>query len=220
MPVDIVKRTAGWSLLAQLLFATFAISSIFVPLSGNDLALREIAVLETVVQVVEFAWYTYAVYYASTIRTYTRYVDWFLSTPVMIFSFLAYYRYKNPNNSGVTLLNTLTDRTEVVLFLLFLNQLMLLLGFLVETCRIRKGPGLVSGTLVFIAEFYLLYYYYVRGTSGEAVALYFFSFVVWALYGVAATLGEVEKNVSYNVLDLFSKNFYGVFLFVVILLAR
>lgn len=221
MTTDIVKRTASWSLLAQLLFATFAIAGIFVPLSGRDVALREIAVLETVVQAVEFAWYTYAVYYTATIRTYTRYLDWFFSTPVMIFSFLVYYRYKHPSVVGdVTLLNTLTDGTWIVILLLLLNQSMLLFGYLVETCRLRKEVGLPAGTAVFIAQFYLLYYFYVRGGGAEAAALYFFTFAVWALYGVVATMEEVPKNVLYNVLDLFSKNFYGVFLFVVILLAR
>lgn len=41
---------------------------------------------------------------------------------------------------------------------------------------------------------------------------YWFMFVIWALYGVAATFSSLWKNVSYNILDVFAKNFYGVLL--------
>ena len=33
---------------------------------------------------------------------------------------------------------------------------------------------------------------------------------VWALYGVAAALPDAPKNISYNGLDLVSKNAFGV----------
>ena len=42
--------------------------------------------------------------------------------------------------------------------------------------------------------------------------LLYWAFVVfWSLYGVAYWLDEKEKNVMYNVLDLFSKCFVGIF---------
>ena len=34
---------------------------------------------------------------------------------------------------------------------------------------------------------------------------------LWALYGVAYWMDERRKNVAYNVLDLFSKCFVGIF---------
>ena len=42
-------------------------------------------------------------------------------------------------------------------------------------------------------------------------------FFVWSLYGVAALLGDKLKNISYNILDIFAKNFYGLFLYFFIL---
>jgi bacteriorhodopsin len=41
-------------------------------------------------------------------------------------------------------------------------------------------------------------------------------FVVWSLYGVAAVFDFTTKNISYNILDLFAKNFYGLFLYIII----
>jgi hypothetical protein len=36
--------------------------------------------------------------------------------------------------------------------------------------------------------------------------------VTWSLYGVFALMKYTLKNTGYNILDIFSKNFFGVFL--------
>jgi len=51
--------------------------------------------------------------------------------------------------------------------------------------------------------------------SGWKIYLYFFFF--WSLYGVAALLPYYIKNTFYNILDLFAKNFFGLFLSYIIL---
>jgi hypothetical protein len=40
-------------------------------------------------------------------------------------------------------------------------------------------------------------------------AFYIFA-VLWSLYGVAYLQDEETKNISYNILDLFSKGLFGV----------
>jgi hypothetical protein len=35
---------------------------------------------------------------------------------------------------------------------------------------------------------------------------------LWAFYGVAATFSPTWKNITYNLIDTLSKNFYGIFL--------
>ena len=35
---------------------------------------------------------------------------------------------------------------------------------------------------------------------------------VWALYGIASVMSYKVKNISYNILDLFAKNFFGLYL--------
>jgi uncharacterized RDD family membrane protein YckC len=42
-------------------------------------------------------------------------------------------------------------------------------------------------------------------------------FGLWLLYGVAAFFPYAIKNASYNILDLFAKNFFGIFLAILIL---
>jgi bacteriorhodopsin len=46
--------------------------------------------------------------------------------------------------------------------------------------------------------------------------VYAFMAGIWALYGVAALFQPVLKNAAYNVLDVISKNFYGIFLSILI----
>jgi bacteriorhodopsin len=43
---------------------------------------------------------------------------------------------------------------------------------------------------------------------------YFIS--IWFLYGIASFMNYNIKNVSFNILDLFSKNFFGIYLFYIV----
>ena len=48
---------------------------------------------------------------------------------------------------------------------------------------------------------------------------YWFVFILFYVYCVEfiALLGDKLKNISYNILDIFAKNFYGLFLYFFIL---
>jgi hypothetical protein len=88
---------------------------------------------------------------------------------------------------------------------------MLLFGYLGESKIINTLTGVVLGFIPFFIYFYLIYINYVRQTvTGWKLYLYFFFF--WSLYGVAALLPYYIKNTFYNILDLFAKNFFGLFL--------
>ena len=61
-------------------------------------------------------------------------------------------------------------------------------------------------------------------TSNKRVAqtflgekLYKFLVSVWSMYGIAAMMPANIKNVSYNLLDIVSKNFYGLYIYYKIL---
>ena len=56
--------------------------------------------------------------------------------------------------------------------------------------------------------------YVAKSTTGYYIFIYFFIF--WSLYGVAALLPYYTKNILFNFLDLFSKNFFGIFLVYII----
>jgi hypothetical protein len=91
---------------------------------------------------------------------------------------------------------------------------MLLIGYLAEMNIIPTLTGIVVGFIPFLMYFYEIYRKYVRG-DGSPLFLYFFVF--WSLYGVVAGLPYYLKNSFYNILDLFSKNFFGLFISYLIL---
>ena len=47
-------------------------------------------------------------------------------------------------------------------------------------------------------------------------AVFYWFVFFWALYGVFAVMSYTVKNTGYNILDIFAKNFFGLFLAYVI----
>jgi hypothetical protein len=126
--------------------------------------------------------------------------------------YLYYERTKDPES-----FYTIVEKNTPTLVPIFiLNTLMLLFGYLSEMGRLSVKIGTGLGFLPFFAMFYLIYENYAKFTVvGQTTFVYFMS--VWGLYGVAALLSYNYKNAFYNILDLFSKNFFGIFLAGVIL---
>lgn len=48
--------------------------------------------------------------------------------------------------------------------------------------------------------------------SKESTNVYLIMLVIWAIYGLGPFLSVVNKNNLFNILDLFSKNFFGIYL--------
>ena len=48
--------------------------------------------------------------------------------------------------------------------------------------------------------------------SEQGLILFWYFVSVWSLYGVAALFPYNLKNIFYNILDLFAKNFFGLYL--------
>jgi hypothetical protein len=95
--------------------------------------------------------------------------------------------------------------------ILTLNWAMLLFGYLSEIKLIPTTTGVFLGFIPFLTYYYMIYSKYAKfSNDGINIFLYFFFF--WFLYGVAALFPYNIKNTCYNILDLFAKNFFGIFL--------
>lgn len=92
---------------------------------------------------------------------------------------------------------------------------MLLFGYLGEINVINLYISNFVGFIFFGLSFYVIYdkYAYTDNTTEINQILFNLLIVIWALYGVAALFPTLYKNVGYNILDLFSKNFYGLFIY-------
>lgn len=137
-----------------------------------------------------------------------RYVDWSITTPLMLFVILMAFSFNIKGESKVNLSH--------FGYILILNYAMLASGYIGE---INKKINVLMNTFgfgFFIALFYFMYDKYIRpnfGKSGHKVnlMLYLAYLIAWSLYGVVYYLEDYSKNMSYNILDLFSKCFVGIF---------
>lgn len=131
-----------------------------------------------------------------------RYVDWSITTPIMLLVLILAFCY----NTGQSVY------LQTFLIILILNYGMLLCGFLGENEIVDKKKANLMGFMFFIALYGFIYVTYIKGFNIFDNNILFGSFVVlWAFYGLAYWMQERQKNVTYNVLDLFSKCFVGIF---------
>ena len=89
---------------------------------------------------------------------------------------------------------------------------MLLFGYLGEKGIINKKVSIPLGFLFFANAFNLIYKNYaIKSTTGKKI--FKILLPVWAMYGVAACFNETNKNNTFNILDIFSKNFFSLFIY-------
>jgi bacteriorhodopsin len=134
-----------------------------------------------------------------------RYMDWVVTTPMLLLALLLFTTYLNKDELHL----------GRYLIVVFLNFGMLLFGYLGETDRINRIVSLTIGSLFFIGLILFIWFHYIHGKKILIQKIVFFAFtVVWTLYGVAFTFDEKTKNITYNFLDIISKVFFGLFMWV------
>jgi bacteriorhodopsin len=216
--MDLVAISGVGSIFVQLVTGIIEASGLFLDVKPADEIVKGILAMELTVQVIEFMFYSYLVYMILTKHvdnniTSHRYIDWAISTPVMLISFVLFFKYRRDPTRKIGLLDSIKEERETLIKIVIANSLMLLFGFLSERGIINITLGVTLGFLPFLYIFYILYNKYVKKV--ETVKPLFYSILsVWSLYGVAAYLPFIPKNTMYNILDLFSKNAYGIYLYI------
>jgi hypothetical protein len=220
--MDFIKITVYLSLLVQVITGVFDYYVIQLNIPPNLLIIKEVLIMELIVQIIEGIFYIWLALNITTVTNITphRYYDWYLTTPTMLISLCIYLVYlKNEENNVETtdsFFKIISDNQNVLLSILFLNFLMLTSGYLTEIKKFSKVYGVLIGFVPFFICFYLIYKYFAR-FSQFGTEIFFYFLIVWSMYGVAALLSYKIKNTMYNILDLFAKNFFGLYLgFVVI----
>lgn len=197
------------------------IVSIGVGLFGSTLNLNPIdkiltstVVLETLVSVIQFSFYIWYSYHFKEVAetAFYRYHDWFITTPIMLFTTVLYYDYNNNPDEKKTIKSIWNEHRTKILLIFAFNAMMLLFGYLYEIKVLDLFTSNTMGYVGLIGSFYIIYDSFVSKNLSANLPLFIFMSVTWALYGVAATLSPLWKNVFYNLIDTISKNFYGIFL--------
>ena len=213
---ELVSKTIYFSLFMQILTTGISMEGIHDKLYIEDIILKDILKLELFVQIVETLFYLWIIFSLKNIKLMTsrRYIDWVITTPTMLIStlmFLKYKEYKENKKKSFTFSEFIKDDWINIKKIIIFNGFMLLFGYLGETNILPKHLSITIGFVFFYLSFNIIYQY-AKNTS-EGQKLFYFLTIVWSMYGVSATFPVVSKNISYNLLDIVSKNFYGLFIY-------
>lgn len=215
-----VKNTIWFSLFIQLITGIIPLHSLFININTKHVILKDILILETIVQFIEMIFYIWIAFAVLNVKKMAsrRYIDWIITTPAMLLStimFMEYQKIKERQNLDKEPIRTrkfLKDNKENIYKIFTYNLLMLISGFLGEQNIVPKTLTIPIGFIFFLKTFEIIYNNYAN-TSLLGKQLFYYLFIVWGLYGVAATFKPNIKNISYNLLDIVSKNFYGLFIY-------
>jgi bacteriorhodopsin len=187
------------------------------------LPIKQLLILELVVQFIEGSFYFWLAYNFTKVLNVTpkRYIDWTITTPTMLITLMIYLIYLNKmvenNTNDLDFFTIFKDNSNIFIPVIILNWFMLLFGYLGEMKIIPVFLGVFLGFIPFLIYYYIIYVNYVNQSQSEnGYLLFWYFFFFWSLYGIVAVLPYYVKNTFYNILDLFAKNFFGLFLSYVI----
>lgn len=214
---SILHSSLLFSIVVQVITGIIELFALFVRTPPGMTLIKQLLGLEVAVQTVEGGFYAWLYYNIHNVKNITpkRYADWALTTPTMLVTLVAYIIYLNHGSHSLSLPQLLRENSTPILQILGLNWLMLLFGYLGEIGVISLVAGVAIGFIPFITYFYLIYERFIRTSTQSndtSLQIYAYFLVFWSLYGIVAVLPYTLKNTIYNVLDLFSKNFFGLFL--------
>lgn len=199
----------------------------FINVTPDLIPLKYALSIEFFVSIVELLVYLWIGFSLSNLSSVMgkRYLDWFITTNFLVVSvslLMIYFNQREErkksydgdkitpaeqNNKKTLIEHNLPKYAPLVVY----NNIMLLVGFLGEKGVLSKWISTPVGFVFFFLGFHHLYHVFAKHShSGKRV--FYFITAIWAMYGIAHTFKEQPKNVAYNLLDLLSKNAFGVFM--------
>lgn len=183
--------------------------------------------IEYVVSIIEFIGYIILGFYIGSKSNITtiRYLDWFITTNMLLISLSLFSLFNNiyydTKKSELEKYDELKkfdfnfikqEYGDIFLKIFTANTLMLIFGFLGEINFLNKYISLTIGLFFFTLSFKYIFDNFIQFNYINYITLSIFIFI-WLLYAVAFLLDFNTKNIAYNLLDLISKNCFGIFLF-------
>lgn len=213
------------SLIVQFAVGVIDYLAINIEVDPKDELLKDLLRVELFVQIIEFIFYvlliTYLTHKSQNITPY-RYLDWAITTPLMLITLSAYLQHDITRpGTGATPTPRLVDffakHKGSIVKIVLLNAAMLLFGLAGEFGYMTPYMSTALGFIPFIVNFKYIKDRFLPSSEDKMKNLLFYWFVFfWALYGVFAVMSYTVKNTGYNILDIFAKNFFGIFLAYVI----
>ena len=202
------------SLVIQLIVGVIDYLALKIELDSKDQLLKDLLEVELVVQVVEFIFYVWLIYYFNQVSrniTPFRYLDWAITTPLMLITLSAFLNHDGTSTNRLS--DFLANNTASIIHIVLLNAAMLLCGLIGEFGYLSHYTSTALGFIPFALNFTYIKETFLPSSEDAFKNAVFYWFVFfWALYGVFALMKYTIKNTGYNILDIFAKNFFGLFL--------
>ena len=206
------------SLFIQFIVGISDYVALNIKVNTEDELLKDLLKVELFVQIIEFIFYCWLIYYFNRVSrniTPFRYLDWLITTPLMLITLSAFLHHDGTKT--IRLSDFLSEHRESLLKIVGLNFSMLFFGLSGELGYLNHYTSTVLGFIPFALNFNYIKDTFLRSSQDILKNVVFFWFLItWSLYGLFAVMKYTVKNAGYNILDIFSKNFFGVFLAYVI----
>ena len=233
--MSIIQQTGKFSLIIQIITGLIDALALTLPVGFQEQILRQLLTMELIVQIIESIFYVWMLNKFNSLSNVTiyRYLDWVFTTPIMLITLCIYFIYKrntetnikidenininiNENNNenineNKGLLFYLKENIIPFIVIIIMDWSMLLFGYLGEINILSILSSTILGFIPFIIMFYIIYNKFAQ-VNTTTLQMFWYFVVVWGLYGIAALFNYKWKNTAYNILDLFAKNFCGLFL--------
>lgn len=215
--MDYVKTSYYLSVFIQFISLIIQHYGLELNVPEQHAPLKSALHLEYYVSIIEFSVYIWLGVVLTKLSEITprRYLDWFITTNILLITTAILMLYEKQKAEGFVEKESaeemINNNKDSILKILVANTFMLCAGFLGETKKIDKNLGLFAGLGGFGFSFYTFYDTFAKHT--EFGKMFFMAFMlIWLLYAVAYMMNPTVKNVMYNILDLISKNAFGVYL--------
>ena len=209
-----IFETGLLSLIVQVVVGVIDYLALTIDVGSTDALLKDLLTVELCVQGVELAFYVWLIYYASKASkniTPFRYLDWAITTPLMLITLAAFLNHDGKTTTR--LWDFMSNHKGSMITIVLLNAAMLLFGFVGELGYLSTYTSTALGFIPFALNFKYIKDTFLPSSEDTFKNFLFYWFVFfWALYGVFALMKYTTKNAGYNILDIFAKNFFGIFL--------
>ena len=203
-----------FSLIVQFVVGIVDYIALNIEISPKDEFFKDLLRVELFVQGIEFIFYVWLIYYFNKIShniTPFRYLDWSISTPLMLITLSAFLNHEK--NTSNRLIDFLSNNKRSIVIIVLLNATMLLCGLICELGYVSPYISTALGFIPFILNFKYIKDTFLPSSEDKFKNGIFYWFVFfWSLYGVFAIMTYKIKNTGYNILDIFAKNVFGLFL--------
>jgi bacteriorhodopsin len=197
-------------MITYILLLTTATITFIEAICTNVPEIRHILNIETAISLI--AGYFYSVFLTQINDTKnqkfdllevskTRYIDWSITTPLMLFNLVVFLSYETKQEIGASKLA----------IIIILDYIMLGLGFCGESKIFNRTLAFFLGFVAFFVLYYYIFINFVKTKVGyDKSSLFVVYVVLWSFYGVSYMLPETYKIISYNILDCIAKCFVGI----------